>query len=107
MPAKINTDQNPAYNQAIAELKAENEAYADIIHRKVKYLNNRIESDHGKLKRLIKPMLGFKYMKSANATITGYETMRMFKKGQFNYWMMVKNMNEVQFINDLFEVRAG
>ena len=48
MPAKINTDQNPAYNQAIAELKAENEAYADIIHRKVKYLNNRIESDHGK-----------------------------------------------------------
>ena len=24
-------------------------------HRQVKYLNNRLEGDHGKLKRLIKP----------------------------------------------------
>ena len=58
----------------------------DIEHRKVKYLNNIIEQDHGKLKRLIKPMLGFKSMKTAHATITGYEWMRMFKKGQFDIW---------------------
>ena len=107
VPSKINTDKNPAYNQAIAELKAENEDYAHIEHRKVKYLNNRVESDHGKLKRLIKPMLGFKTMKSANATITGYEFMRMFKKGQFDFWMECKSMNEVQFFNSLFEVYAG
>ena len=88
--SKINTDKNPAYNQAIAELKAENDSYAHIQHRKIKYLNNRIESDHGKLKRLIKPMLGFKSMKSANATITGYEFMRMFKKGQFDFWLKAK-----------------
>jgi transposase-like protein len=102
--SKINTDQNPAYNQAIAELKVENEAYAHIFHRKVKYLNNRIESDHGKLKRLIKPMLGFKTMKSAYSTITGYEYMRMFKKGQFDFWMKLKNMTEAQFIGSLFDV---
>jgi transposase-like protein len=105
--AKINTDQNPAYNQAIAELKAENQSYAHIEHRKVKYLNNRLESDHGKLKRLIKPMLGFKSMKSANSSITGYEVMRMFKKGQFDSWMNAKAVNEAQFINELFEVYAG
>ena len=52
-------------------------------------------------------MLGFKSMKSANATITGYEFMRMFKKGQFDFWMNYKNMNEIQFINDLFNVRAA
>ena len=40
IPAKINTDLNPAYNQAIAELKTQNEAYANIIHRKIKYLKN-------------------------------------------------------------------
>ena len=33
-------------------------------------------------------------MKSANATITGYEVMRMLKKGQFNLWMDTKAVNE-------------
>ena len=44
-----------------------------LIHRKRKYLNNVIEADHGKLKRLIKPTLGFKSMKTAYATIKGFE----------------------------------
>ncbi|MDQ5921026.1 MAG: transposase, family [Pseudomonadota bacterium] len=107
VPHTINTDLNPAYNQAIADIKAENQLHSDIQHRKVKYLNNNIESDHGKLKRLIKPMLGFKTMRSANSTITGYEVMRMFKKGQFDFWMNLKGKNEIQFINELFGVNAG
>ncbi len=37
----------------------------ETIHRKVKYLNNIVEADHGKLKRLIKPTLGFKSMKTS------------------------------------------
>lgn len=53
-----------------------------LIHRKCKYLNNVVEADHGKLKRLIKPTLGFKSMKSAYATLKGFEVMRMFRKGQ-------------------------
>jgi transposase-like protein len=52
----------------------------------LKYLNNRIEADPGKLKRLIKPTLGFKSIKTAFATIKGLELMRMFKKGQFDVW---------------------
>ena len=51
-------------------------------------------------------MLEFKSMKSANATITGYEVMRVFKKGQFDLWMNTKAANETQFINQLFEVYA-
>jgi transposase, IS6 family len=43
------------------------------IHRKRKYLNNVIEADHGKLKRLAKPTLGFKSMKTAYATLKGLE----------------------------------
>ena len=45
-----------------------------------------MESDHGKLKRLIKPTLGFKSMKTAYATIKGFEVMRMLKKGRLNIW---------------------
>ena len=40
------------------------------------------EADHGKLKRLIRPVRGFKTLKAAYATIKGFEVMRAFKKGQ-------------------------
>ena len=45
-----NTDKNPAYGEAIAELKKEGLLPKDTQHRQVKYLNNRLEGDHGKLK---------------------------------------------------------
>lgn len=51
-------------------------------HRQVKYLNNVVEADHGKLKQLIKPVRGFKTMKSAYATIKGFELMHALRKGQ-------------------------
>ncbi len=50
---------------AITELKAEGKCPPDTVHRQVKYLNNIIEADHGKLKRLINPVRGFKSMKTA------------------------------------------
>ena len=37
-------------------------------------------------------------MKSAHTTLTGYEFMRMFKKGQFDFWLTIKNQTEAQFI---------
>ena len=48
-------------------------------------------------------MLGFQSMKTAYATIKGFEVMRMFKKGQFNIWMY-GNRNEVTFIKQLFHL---
>lgn len=86
VPATINTDKAAAYGAAITELKQEGKCPQELVHRQVKYLNNRLEADHGKLKRLIKPTLGFKSMKTAYATIKGFELMRMFKKGQFTLW---------------------
>ncbi len=53
IPATINTDKAPAYGAAIAELKKQGLCPDDVAHRQVKYLNNIIEADHGKLKRLI------------------------------------------------------
>ncbi len=82
-PKIINTDKDSAYPGAIASLVDDGTLSWETIHRRVKYLNNRIESDHGKLKRLTKPTLGFKTLHSARATIAGFELMRMLKKGQF------------------------
>ena len=50
----INTDKAPTYAAALAELKTEGRCPKDTQHRQVKYLNNIVEVDHGKLKQLIR-----------------------------------------------------
>ncbi len=47
-----------------------------------KYLNNIVEQDHRFIKRITRPMLGFKSFWSARATLAGIELWRMLKKGQ-------------------------
>jgi IS6 family transposase len=91
-PKKFNTDKAAAYGTAIQELKLEGQLPSKTEHRQVKYLNNRLESDHGKLKRLVKPTLGFKSMKTAYATLKGFEVMRAFKKGQGGLWRYQKDV---------------
>ncbi|NYZ16617.1 IS6 family transposase [Azospirillum sp. RWY-5-1] len=81
-PTVINTDKAPTYGAALAELKAEGKCPEDTEHRQVKYLNNVVEADHGKLKQLIRPVRGFKTLKTAYATIKGFEVMRALRKGQ-------------------------
>jgi putative transposase len=49
---------------------------------RVKYLSNTFEQDHRAVKRLTKPMMGFKSFRSAAATIAGIELMHMIRKGQ-------------------------
>ena len=48
----------------------------------MRYLNNVVEADHGKLKLLLGPVRGFKTLKTAYATIKGFEVMRALRKGQ-------------------------
>ena len=50
--------------------------------RQCKYLNNIVEQAHRFIKRIIRPMLGFKSFQSARATLAGIELWRMIKKGQ-------------------------
>jgi IS6 family transposase len=76
IPRFINTDKAPAYGRALALLKREGRCPSDVEHRQIKYRNNVIECDHGKLKRIIGATLGFKSMKTAYATIKGIEVMR-------------------------------
>ncbi len=52
-PATLNTDKAPSYGAAITELKREGKLDRETAHLQVKYLNNVIEADHGKLKILI------------------------------------------------------
>lgn len=47
-----------------------------------KYLNNVVEQDHRFIKRITRPMLGFKALHSAASTLAGIETAHMIHKGQ-------------------------
>ena len=52
--------------------------------RQVNYLNNLIEQDHRFIKKITKPMMGFKASHSAQATIDGIKTAHMIRKGQLS-----------------------
>jgi len=48
--------------------------------RQVKYLDNIVEQDHRAIKRLTRPMLGFKSFWSAATTLAGIEIVQMTRK---------------------------
>jgi transposase-like protein len=50
--------------------------------RQSRYLNNRMEQDHQRIKRRVRPMLGFKSMESARAILSGIEMIHMIRKRQ-------------------------
>ncbi|THD46348.1 DDE domain-containing protein [Enterobacteriaceae bacterium ML5] len=49
----------------------------------MKYRNNVIECDHGKLKRIIGATLGFKLFRRAQTILAGIELVHMIRKGQY------------------------
>ena len=51
-----------------------------------------IEADHGKLKQLIRPVRGFKSLKTAYATIKGFEVMRALRKGQASAFNVTRDI---------------
>ncbi|PHM51789.1 integrase [Xenorhabdus hominickii] len=61
-----------------------------------------IECDHGKLKRIINPTLGFKSIKTAHATIKGIEVMRALRKGQAESFYYGQPLGEVRLVNRVF-----
>ena len=81
-PCVTNTDKAGCYGRAIRELRKEGECPSETDQRQVKYPNSVAEADHGRLKRLIKPTLGFRSMEADCATIKGFQTMRPLRKKQ-------------------------
>ena len=102
IPRVTNTDKAPTYGRALSWLKQERKCPPDLEHRQVKYKNNVIECDHGKIKRIIRATLGFKSMKTAYATIKGIEVMRALRKGQASSFYYGQPQGEVHLINRVF-----
>jgi putative transposase len=80
VPETITIDGSEANEAAIKRYNEEHGT--NIIIRQVKYLNNMVEQDHRGVKRVTRPMLGFKSFDAAQGTLAGIELMHMIKKRQ-------------------------
>ena len=79
-PEKVTIDKSGANTAAINSYNAERKSRIEI--RQCKYLNNIVEQDHRAIKRITRPMLGFKTFRSARILLGGIETMHMIRKHQ-------------------------
>ena len=89
LPEKITIDKSGANKAGIDAMNLQlivlallGCTFTQIHIRQIKYLNNTVEQDHRGIKRIVKPMMGFKAFHSAEATLAGIELCRMLKKGQ-------------------------
>jgi transposase-like protein len=79
-PETITVDRSGANLATLEALNAWRTAPIKV--RRNKYLNNIIEQDHRAIKRIIRPMMGFKNFRYANIVLAGIEVMHMIRKRQ-------------------------
>ncbi len=80
VPETITIDGSAANETTIKSYNADRGTTITIC--KTKYLNNVIVQDHRAVKRITRPMLGFKAFDAVQATLTGIEFLHMLRKGQ-------------------------
>jgi putative transposase len=79
-PATITIDKSGANTVAINGYNVDH--VTEINLRQCKYSNNAVEQDHRAIKRMTRPMLGFKSWPSARILLAGIETMHMTGRGR-------------------------
>jgi transposase, IS6 family len=104
-PSSITTDKLASYPKAIRRLQSEGLLPKEVEHRTSKYLNNILEADHGALKRVIRPTRGFQWIKTARATLKGFEVMRMIRRG---HCVLARPgvIGEIRLVNQLLGLAA-
>ena len=80
IPKIVNIDKSGANKAGIRDYNAKHGT--KVVIRQCKYLNNIVEQDHRAVKRITRPIQGFKDFRSAGIILSGVELMHMIRKGQ-------------------------
>lgn len=105
-PVTICADKAQAYARVIREINHRYDPHFDSIrHIDRKWRNNRIESDHAAMKRMLGYRQSFQSLRSAKATLSGIETIRTIKSGHIHH-KQTGVKGEIEFIRGLFEEAA-
>lgn len=105
-PRTITVDKNPACPKAAAEMKLDGELPRFTRLRQCKYLNNIVEQDHRRIRRLLRPGLGFGGFWTARRTLAGFEAMAMIRKGQVRRLGGRDIKAQATFVAELFHLAA-
>jgi transposase-like protein len=105
-PRTVTVDKNPAYPCTTAEMKESGELWRFARLRQCKFLNNIVEQDHRRVKRLVRPGLGFGTFRTAQRTLAGYEAMAMIRKGQVQKVGGRDMRAQATFVGELFQTAA-
>jgi transposase-like protein len=105
-PRTITVDKNPAYPCAIERLKEDGELWRFSRLRQCKFLNNIVEQDHRRVKRLVRPGLGFGSFRTARRALAGFEVMAMVRKGQLRKIGGRDMRAQATFVAELFQIAA-
>lgn len=105
-PRVISVDKHASYPATFETLKSQGLIPKETELRRVKYLNNIIEQDHRFCKRRIKHSQWLQTFETAEATLAGYESMRMIQKGQVRSVGRKDILAQIKFIDCLFGIAA-
>ena len=101
-PVSICTDKAHTYRRVIREINFEYDPHFESIrHIDRKWRNNRIESDHAALKRILGYRQSFRSLRTAKATLSGIETIRTIKRGHIHN-KEPGVAGEIKFLSQLF-----
>lgn len=103
-PVSITTDKSPTYPKVIRDINRRYDPnFDDIKHIDIKWQNNRIESDHAALKRLLGFPQSFRSLRTAKATLRGIEAIRTIKN-QHIHNSDSGIQGEMKFVKSLFNM---
>jgi transposase, IS6 family len=105
-PRTLTVDKNPAYPRAVADMQSDGQLWRRTCLRQCKYLNTIVEQDHRRIKRLVRPGLGFGSFRTARQTLAGFEAVAMMRKGQLQKIDGHDIRGQAAFIADLFDRAA-
>ena len=105
-PREIVTDRLTSYPGALRAMKWAGELWRFTRHRRGRWLNNRVERDHRRIKRRTRPMLGFKRFVTARRTLAGVEALAMLTKGQVRAAPANDISAQRLFVHQVFGVAA-
>jgi transposase, IS6 family len=83
-PAEVVTDAAAVYRGVLDELIPSG------WHHVEQYANNRIEADHGQLKRRLRPMRGLRTDRTASVIIAGHAFLQNLRRGHYEIGLDVR-----------------
>jgi hypothetical protein len=91
---------------ALREMKRVGELGRFVRHRRGRWLDDRVEQDHRRIKRRVRSMLGFGGFWTARRTLAGAEAMAMLAKGQVRAVPADDLPAQRAFVHGIFGVAA-